>query len=54
MQNDTNTYGFNQWFYFSIKNVKKHIKYTFQIANYVVDILDRKNHTPFSLEECSL
>jgi hypothetical protein len=35
MQNDTNTYGYNQWFYFSIKNAKKKTRYTFRIANYV-------------------
>lgn len=22
MQNDTNTYGYNQWFYFSVRNAK--------------------------------
>lgn len=39
MHNDTNTYGYNQWFYFAIKNVKSNVKYTFKIANYVkIDI----------------
>lgn len=36
MQNDTNTYGYNQWFYFSIRNAKRNTKYTFKIANYVI------------------
>lgn len=35
MQNDTNTYGYNQWFYFSVQNAKKNTVYTFRIANYV-------------------
>jgi hypothetical protein len=34
MQNDTNTYGYNQWFYFSIRNAKSKTKYTFKIANF--------------------
>ena len=39
MQNDTNTYGYNQWFYFSIKNAKKLINYTFKIVNFVRQFL---------------
>lgn len=35
MQNDTNTYGYNQWFYFSIRNMKNNTKYTFRVANFV-------------------
>ena len=46
MQNDTNTYGYNQWFYFSIRNMKVNTKYTFRIANFVSINLCRKNHIP--------
>lgn len=35
MQNDTNTYGYNQWFYFSVRNMKINTKYTFRISNFV-------------------
>lgn len=35
MQNDTNTYGYNQWFYFSVKNLKVGNHYTFKIVNFV-------------------
>lgn len=35
MQNDTNTYGYNQWFYFSVRNMKMQTKYTFRISNFV-------------------
>lgn len=47
MQNDTNTYGYNQWFYFSIRNAKKKTSYTFKIANYVRNTLYRGNHILF-------
>ena len=43
MQNDTNTYGYNQWFYFSIRNMKVNTKYTFRIANFVKNNLYRKS-----------
>ena len=43
MQNDTNTYGYNQWFYFSIRNMKVNTKYTFRIANFVFIQIFRKN-----------
>jgi len=36
MQNDTNTYGYNQWFYFSIRGAKSKQKYIFKIANFVM------------------
>lgn len=39
MSNDTNTLGYNQWFYFSIQNAKKGVKYSFRIVNYVQTIL---------------
>ena len=53
MQNDTNTYGYNQWFYFSIRNMKPHTKYTFRIANFVPFAPFRKNPTPSSATDCS-
>lgn len=34
MQNDTNTNGYNQWFYFSIKNAQVGVKYYFRILNF--------------------
>ena len=46
MQNDTNTYGYNQWFYFSLQNIKKDTPYTFNIANFVLLPIGRKSHTP--------
>jgi Rad3-related DNA helicase len=45
MQNDSNTYGYNQWFYFSLRNAKKNMKYTFKIANYVLALPFRENPT---------
>lgn len=35
IENDTNTNGFNQWFYFSIRGAKRSIKYKFHIVNLV-------------------
>jgi len=35
MQNDTNTYGYNQWFYFAVREAQPNIKYTFNIVNFV-------------------
>lgn len=35
MQNDTNTYGYSQWFYFSVRNMKKEEHYRFKIVNFV-------------------
>ena len=43
MQNDTNTNGYNQWFYFSLRNAKPKTKYTFKIANYVYLLSFREN-----------
>ena len=34
MQNDTNTKGYNQWFYFSFKNAKLK-KVRFNIVNFI-------------------
>lgn len=35
MQNDTNSYGYNQWFYYSIRNAQPGVVYTFRIVNFV-------------------
>lgn len=35
MSNDTNSLGYNQWFYFSIRNLEGGTNYTFKIVNYV-------------------
>lgn len=45
MQNDTNTYGYNQWFYFSVENAHKGTPYTFKIVNFVNLFLRRKSPT---------
>ena len=34
LQNDTNTKGYNKWFYFAVKNRKKLPNCTFSIVNY--------------------
>ena len=36
MQNDTNTLGYNQWFYFGVKGMVKGANYTFNVVNYVI------------------
>ncbi len=51
MQSDTNTYGYSQWFYFSIKNAKPNLAYTFRIVNFVMFLLDRKRDILFSKGE---
>eukprot|EP00471_Norrisiella_sphaerica_P002465 CAMPEP_0184482694 /NCGR_PEP_ID=MMETSP0113_2-20130426/4273_1 /TAXON_ID=91329 /ORGANISM="Norrisiella sphaerica, Strain BC52" /LENGTH=1184 /DNA_ID=CAMNT_0026862581 /DNA_START=101 /DNA_END=3655 /DNA_ORIENTATION=- len=33
LQSDTNTTGYTQWFYFSVKKMKKNINYTFNVVN---------------------
>lgn len=38
MQNDTNTLGYNQWFYFSVHHNQANVKYTFKIVNFVTKI----------------
>ena len=43
MSNDTNTLGYNQWFYFSLRNMKKKVKYVFKIVNYVFVDVFREN-----------
>ena len=35
MQNDTNTRGYNQWFYFSIRGMQKGVTYRLNIVNFV-------------------
>lgn len=35
LQNDINTKGYTQWFFFSVKNAKKNTPYTFNIINLV-------------------
>lgn len=42
ISNDTNTLGYNQWFYFSICNARKGVKYSFRIVNYVSTGICRK------------
>jgi hypothetical protein len=54
MQNDTNTYGYNQWFYFSIKNAQVGIKYHFRILNFVILLLFRENEIHFLKKEIDL
>ena len=34
MQNDTNSKGNNQWFYFSVENLASGIDYTFNVVNF--------------------
>lgn len=36
IHNDTNTNGYNHWFYFSIKNAQVGVKYHFHIVNFVI------------------
>ena len=47
MQNDTNTKGYNQWFYFSIKNAEPGIPYRFHILNFVLVSLSREKENSF-------
>ena len=54
MQNDTNTNGYNQWFYFSILEAQANKKYTFKIVNFVLLVLFRKRNIHFLSMECSL
>jgi hypothetical protein len=35
MQNDINTYGYGQWFFFEVRNTRKGKKAKFNILNYV-------------------
>ena len=35
MENDTNTLGYNQWFYFAMSGPAPRTTYTFRILNYV-------------------
>lgn len=54
MQNDTNTNGYNQWFYFSILEAQANKKYTFKIVNFVLLGLYRKRNIRFLSMACSL
>lgn len=47
MQNDTNTYGYNQWFYFSMRNIKANVAYKFKIVNFVLHIITQKKRYSF-------
>jgi hypothetical protein len=44
MSNDTNTMGYNQWFYFSVQNMRKGVTYTFRIVNFVLVDLYRESN----------
>jgi cytosolic carboxypeptidase protein 2/3 len=35
LQNDTNSDGSTQWFYFAVSGLKRHHSYTFRIVNLV-------------------
>jgi hypothetical protein len=35
MQNDVNTYGYGQWFFFEVRNTRKGLNTKFNILNYV-------------------
>ena len=35
MENDTNRFGYNQWFYFSLVGAKPGITYCFKVVNFV-------------------
>lgn len=39
MENDTNSLGYNQWFYFSVQHNQANVRYTFRIVNFVTEIL---------------
>jgi hypothetical protein len=52
IQNDTNTIGYNQWFYFSVRNAEKGLKYHFKIVNFVsFCLINRGKDTPSSNRE---
>lgn len=53
MQNDTNSYGYNQWFYFSVINAIPGTTYTFRIANFVQIYLFSAKNTPSSRRACN-
>ena len=46
ISNDTNTLGYNQWFYFAVSNMRKGVTYSFKIVNYVMFSLARKSNCP--------
>ena len=43
LQNDTNSNGYNKWFYFAVKNKKRLTNYTFSIVNYRKNLSFIKN-----------
>ena len=44
IENDTNSLGYNQWFYFSVRNNSANTKYTFRLVNFVTVALLRKKN----------
>lgn len=54
LQNDTNTRGYNQWFYFSVENMRAGQSYTLRLCNFVRDglIEARKRNIRCSLKAC--
>lgn len=52
MQNDTNSCGNNQWFYFSVKNLVMGVEYTFNVVNFTKnDSLFNYGMTPVAFSE---
>jgi len=47
MDNDTNSLGYNQWFYFSIRNNQANVDYTFKIVNFVSNFFIEEKETFF-------
>jgi hypothetical protein len=48
VENDTNSLGYNQWFYFSIQNNEANRNYTFRLVNMVNHpLLQRKRRSFF-------
>jgi hypothetical protein len=40
MENDTNRFGYNQWFYFSVRGAVANTTYRFKIMNFVCSVVD--------------
>jgi len=47
IQNDTNSLGYNQWFYFSVQGAEPGITYNFKIVNFVRKIVIEEKKTFF-------
>lgn len=47
IDNDTNSLGYNQWFYFSIRNNQANVEYSFKIMNFVRKIFIEEKETFF-------